>query len=146
MSSKLVVLVYSDSWEPFLFIIKTMASAGKRDIQKFIDPSLTAEPTLPTLAEPPTATSVVAEKTTLVELTADERETHKLLYQAYKDDNLRISTQLEALSKIQDYIINNISSNNIKIIQDKSTIYQMLVALKKHLAPTDRAKEFEITK
>ena len=57
-----------------------MASAGKRDVWKFIDPSLTAEPTLPTLADPPTATSVVAEKTTLVELTADERETYKLLY------------------------------------------------------------------
>ena len=80
MSSKLVILVYSDSWEPFLFIIKTMASAGKRDIWKFIDPSLIAEPTLPTLAEPPTATSVVAKKTTLVKLTANKRETYKLLY------------------------------------------------------------------
>ena len=146
MSSKPVVLVYSDTQEPFLFIIKTMAFAGKRDVQKFINPSLNAEPTLLTLAKPLIATFVVAKKTTLVELTADERETYKLLYQAYKDDNLRISTQLEALSKIQDYIINNISSNNIKIIQDKSTIYQMLIALKKHLALTDRAKEFEITK
>jgi hypothetical protein len=55
---------------------------------------------MPQKSLPSLATSVVAEKTTLVELTADERETHKLLYQAYKDDNLRISTQLEALSKI----------------------------------------------
>ena len=99
-----------------MFIIKTMASAGKRDVWKFINPSLDTEPTLPTLAKPPIATSVIAKKTTLVELTADERETYKLLYQAYKDDNLRISTQLKALSKIQDNIINNISSNNIKII------------------------------
>jgi hypothetical protein len=80
MSSKLVVLVHSDSWEPFLFIIKTMASAGKRDVWKFIDPLLTAELTLLTLAEPLIATSVVAKKITLVELTADERETYKLLY------------------------------------------------------------------
>ena len=129
-----------------MFIIKTIASASKRDIWKFIDPSLTAEPTLPTLADRPTATSVVAEKTTLVELTADERDTYKLLYQTWKDDNIRISAQLEALGKIQDHIINNISMDNIKIIQDKSTIYQMLVSLKKHLAPTDRAKEYEITK
>jgi len=92
MSSKPVVLVHSDTWEPFLFIIKTIASAGKRDVWKFINPSLTAEPTLLTLVEPLTATSVVAKKTTLVQLTADERETYKLLYQAYKDNNLRIST------------------------------------------------------
>jgi hypothetical protein len=80
MSSKPVVLVHSDTWEPFLFIIKTIASTSKRDIWKFIDPSLTAEPTLPTLAKPPTATSVVAKKTTLVKLTANKRDAYKLLY------------------------------------------------------------------
>jgi hypothetical protein len=63
-----------------LFIIKTIAFAGKRDVWKFIDPSLIAELTLLTLAKPPIAIFVVAKKTTLVELTADERETYKLLY------------------------------------------------------------------
>ena len=66
MSSKLVVLVYSDSWEPFLFIVKTMAFAGKRDIWKFINPLLNAEPTLLTLADLLIAISVVAKKTTLI--------------------------------------------------------------------------------
>ena len=80
MSSKPVVLVHSDTWEPFLFIIKTIASAGKRDVWKFINPSLTAEPTLLTLVKPPTATSVVAKKTTLVKLTANKRDMYKLLY------------------------------------------------------------------
>ena len=80
MSSKPVILVHSDTWELFLFIIKTIAFASKRDVWKFIDPSLTAEPTLPTLAKPLTATSIVAKKTTLVKLTADERDMYKLLY------------------------------------------------------------------
>jgi hypothetical protein len=80
MSTKLVILVYSDSWEPFLFIIKIIAFASKRDIWKFIDPLLIAELTLLTLAKPLIATSVVAEKTTLVELTANERDAYKLLY------------------------------------------------------------------
>ena len=80
MSSKLVVLVYSDSWELILFIIKTIASASKRDIWKFIDPSLTVKPTLLTLAKPPIATSIVAKKTTLVKLIANERDAYKLLY------------------------------------------------------------------
>ena len=82
MSSKLVVLVYSNTWEPFLFIIKIIAFAGKRDVWKFINPLLTAELTLLTLADPPIATSVAAEKTMLVKLIAKERETYKLLYQA----------------------------------------------------------------
>jgi hypothetical protein len=80
MSTKLVVLVYSDSWELFLFIIKTIAFASKRDIWKFIDLSLIAELTLLTLIELLIATFVVAEKTTLVKLTADERDAYKLLY------------------------------------------------------------------
>jgi len=66
MLSKPVILVHSNTWEPFLFIIKTIASASKRDIWKFINPSLDTEPTLPTLAEPLIATFVVAKKTTLV--------------------------------------------------------------------------------
>ena len=80
MSSKPVILVNSDSWEPFLFIIKIIASAGKRDVWKFINPTLNIEPTLPTLADPPTAISIATEKTMLVELTAKERDMYKLLY------------------------------------------------------------------
>jgi hypothetical protein len=64
-----------------LFIIKTIAFAGKRDVWKFINPSLIAEPTLFTLADRLIATSIVAKKTMLVKLTADERDTYKLLYQ-----------------------------------------------------------------
>jgi len=63
-----------------LFIIKIIAFASKRDIWKFIDPSLTAKLTLLTLANPPTATSIVAKKTTLVKLTANKRDAYKLLY------------------------------------------------------------------
>jgi hypothetical protein len=80
MSSKPVILVYSDSWEPFLFIVKTIAFAGKRDVWKFIDFTLNIEPTLLTLADLLIATSVAAKKTTLVELTAKERDMYKVLY------------------------------------------------------------------
>jgi hypothetical protein len=80
MLFKPVVLVYSNSWEPYLFIIKTIAFAGKKDIWKFINPLLNAKLILLTLAELLIATFVVAKKTILVELIADKRETYKLLY------------------------------------------------------------------
>jgi hypothetical protein len=63
-----------------LLIIKTIAFASKRDIWKFINPLLIAELTLLTLVELLIATFVVAKKTMLVKLIADERETYKLLY------------------------------------------------------------------
>ena len=63
-----------------MLIIKTIAFASKRDIWKFINPLLIAELTLLTLVELLIATFVVAKKTMLVKLIADERETYKLLY------------------------------------------------------------------
>ena len=63
-----------------MFIIKTMAFAGKKDVWKFINPMLNIEPTSLTLADPPIATLIAAKKTTLVELTAKERDMYKLLY------------------------------------------------------------------
>jgi hypothetical protein len=63
-----------------LFIIKTIAFARKRDIWKFIHPSLNIELILLTLANPLIATSIVAKKTILIELTANERDIYKLLY------------------------------------------------------------------
>jgi hypothetical protein len=63
-----------------LFIIKTIAFASKRDIWKFIDPSLIAEPTLLTLAKPLIATFIVAKKITLIKLIVNKRDAYKLLY------------------------------------------------------------------
>jgi hypothetical protein len=63
-----------------LFIIRIIAFASKRDIWKFIDPSLIAELTLLTLVKLLIATFIVAKKTTLVKLIADKRDAYKLLY------------------------------------------------------------------
>jgi len=57
-----------------LFIIKTIAFARKRDIWKFINPSLNIKPILLTLANSLIATSVVAKKTTLVKLIANKKD------------------------------------------------------------------------
>jgi hypothetical protein len=37
-----------------------------------------------------------------------------------------------------------VSTNNIVYINDKTMVYQMLVALKKRLAPTDYARKLEL--
>jgi hypothetical protein len=63
-----------------LFIIKIIAFISKRDIWKFINPSLIVELTLLTLAKPLTAISIITKKTTLIKLIANERDVYKLLY------------------------------------------------------------------
>ena len=92
-----------------------------------------------------TVNTALANTATVTELTPDQREVFKLLYAQYKDDYARVSLQLESIEKIQEYILNHISMDNISIIKDKETVYQILFALKQHLVPTDQAKEFQIS-
>jgi hypothetical protein len=46
---------------------------------------------------------------------------------------------------VQKHIAATVAASNIVYINDKSTVYQMLVALKKRLAPTDYARKLEIS-
>jgi hypothetical protein len=147
-STKGVILTNGDSWESFLFIIRMMASAGRRDVWSFINPNLKDEPELPkypVLPRPADASPTLQPGTTIANLTPEQRKVYKLLYALYKDDYAIVSLQLEAIEKILEYILTHISLDNIRIIMDKTTVYQILVALKQHLAPTDRAREFQIS-
>jgi hypothetical protein len=50
----------------------------------------------------------------------------------------------EALESIQKHITTTITTRNFVYIQDYSTNWQMLVVLKKYLAPTIQAREVEV--
>ncbi len=82
--------------------------------------------------------------TTLATLISDEREVYKLLYNEYKDNLSLVKQQIESLRQIRNHIVTSISKDNITYLKDKATIYDMLVALKKRLAPTDDARKIEV--
>lgn len=144
MASSKIVLTSSSDWRPWLFIIKSLALGG--NVWKYIDPDLASplpEPTLPTSPEAIEA-SPVARHTTLATLTPDERDVFKLLYNEYKEKLSQVKAEIESLKLIRTHLVTSVSKENVVYIESKEGIHDMLVALKKRLAPTDEARKLEI--
>ena len=74
-----------------------------------------------------------------------ERESFKLLLLMYKEDLAKVKQVLDAIQIVRNHIVTTVSTNNIVYIDDKTTVYQMLVALMKRLAPTDYARKLVLT-
>jgi transketolase N-terminal domain/subunit len=67
-----------------------------------------------------------------------------LLYNKYKDNLSLMKQQIESLRQIRNHIVTSTSKDNIVYLKGKTTIYDILVALKKRLAPTDNARKIEV--
>lgn len=141
-TTKAVILDQPSDWESWLFVVKTIANGG--DTWRFIDPDLELEPVVPNRPEKPKPQSVNPAKTSLLELDATEKETFKLLLSDYKEDLAIAKQVLDTIQTVRKHLVTTVSMNNIVYINDKTTVYQMLVALKKRLAPTDYARKLEL--
>ncbi len=136
-TTKTVVLDEPSDWELWLFVIKTIADRG--DTWPYIDPDLPEEPAVPTRPVMPKITDINLQKNTLSQLDTTEKEMLKLSLAMYKEDLINTNKILDTIQSVCKHIITTISTRNIIYINDKTTVYQMLVALKKRLAPMDYA-------
>ena len=121
-----------------------MAVSG--GVWKYINPDLQTqipEPTRPVAPSPAEASSI-ADHTTFATLSSDEREIFKLLYNEYKESLSLARQEMETLKAIRNHLVTSVSKDNIVYIETKDTIYDMLVALKKRLAPTDEARKLDV--
>jgi hypothetical protein len=141
-TTKTIILDLPSDWESWIFVVKTIANGG--DVWKYINPDLGIEPIVPSRPEMPTPSGINPTKTTLPELDLAEKETFKLLLAIYKEDQSTVKQALDVIQTIRTHIVTTVSINNISYIKDNSTVYQMLVALKKRLAPTDRARKLDL--
>ena len=82
--------------------------------------------------------------TTLCDLDAQEKETFKLMLSVYKEDLAIAKQVLDTIQTVRNHLVTTVSTTNIVYINGKTTVYQMLVALKKRLAPTDYARKLEL--
>ena len=140
--AKTVILDTSADWESWLYVIKTMSINDERDTWEFIDLALPQEPRLPKRPTMPEATDLG--KQSIADLDVDERELFKLMYQQYREVLTQVTKTLETITRIRNFIVSTVSAKNIVYIKKTSTVYQMLVALKKRLAPTDDAKKIQL--
>ena len=83
-TTKTVILDVPSDWEPWLFVVKTIADGG--DTWQYLDPGLAAEPNVLNRPTMPTLQDVNLAKATLLALDAAEKETFKLLLSIYKED------------------------------------------------------------
>lgn len=121
-----------------------MAVSG--GVWRYINPDLEnpiPEPIRP-VAPSPAEASLVEGHTTFASLTPDEREIFKLIYSEYKESLSLARQEMETLKAIRNHLVTSVSKDNIVYIETKDTIYDMLVALKKRLAPTDEARKLEV--
>jgi hypothetical protein len=77
-------------------------------------------------------------------LTPAELDTYKVMLAEYREDLTTVKQVLDTLQTVQNHVVTTVSIINIVYIKDKSTVYQMLVALKKRLALTDYARKLEV--
>lgn len=141
-TSKTVTLNQPSDWKPWLFVVKTIADGG--DIWGYINPDLDTEPVVPIRPEKPAPQEVNSSKNSIVALDPTEKETFKILLSVYKEDLAKANKVLDTIQAVRTYIVKTVSTKNITYIDDKTTVYQMLVALKKRLAPTDYAQKLDV--
>ncbi|ERF70711.1 hypothetical protein EPUS_09493 [Endocarpon pusillum Z07020] len=137
-----ITLTRPEDWDEWMLIVNSMARNG--DVKDLINPDWPIEP--PQLSEPkrPTAADIKPGAASLTELDTGEQKLFTLLREDYKYDMMRYRDRQSALSSIQDFILTRIDRQHLILLGGKETVYQMLTALKKRLAPTDRAREMDV--
>ena len=120
-TTKAVILDQPSHWEPWLFVIKTIADGG--DTWKYINPDLNTEPVIPRRPNKPTPQSINPAKTSLLELDAIEKETYKLFLADYKEDLAVAKQVLNTIQTVRNHIVTTVSTCNIVYINDKTTVY-----------------------
>lgn len=140
--AKTLILDTPKDWETWLFIVKTMAEGA--DVWEFINPELDTVPEVPPRPIIPTAQDIKNTATSLVDLTIEDRELFKLMLANYKEVQQINRRIRDSLIKILDHITTSISKDNVYIIRSCSTARDMLVELKRRLAPTNHAQKLEI--
>ena len=139
-----IILNGPNDWNEWLEVIRTKAIGGK--IWEFVDPSKDKD-SLPILREPsvPMAKDVNPEAATISALSDDEKEELKLLRFNYKHKLSVYERQDTALASLRTYIQETISRTFLPYTFKGDTVYDILVALKKRVAPTDKARKVELT-
>jgi len=110
-----------------------------------VDPSLDNQPEL--LKEPkfPQPSSLTPPAEDFNNLTDEQDKSFQRLERVYRLENKRYQEFRRRIEDLDNHIIHTVSRENLAFIrQDCDTTYLALKALKRQLAPTDRAREIEV--
>jgi Mg2+ and Co2+ transporter CorA len=141
-TTKQVILDRPKDWQPWLFIVKTMAEGS--DVWRYINPEIDTPPVIPPRPIKPTIQQIKAAATSLVDLAVEERDLYKLMLADYKEDQLINKQIRDAIQRILDHMVTTVSKDNLYIIEDLSSVHTMLIELRRRLAPKNQARKLEV--
>ena len=139
-----IILTGPNDWDEWLEVVKTKAEAGK--VWDFVNPAVLKEE-LRVLTRPkvPKAPDVNPEKNTVAGLSSDELDELKLLRYNLKHELQLYERQDTALSTVKVHIQETISRVFLPYTFNQESTYDVLVALRQRVAPSDRARKLELS-
>jgi len=136
-----VILASPNNWDEWIKVIKLKANNNR--LWEYVDPS-TPETNLLKLEVPVRASPKDANsrgKTKLAELDEEEKEELRTLKADHRDDMKLYRKQLLALNTLRSYILSSILRTYLIYTFKCITTYNVLVSLKKRIAPTNNVRK-----
>jgi hypothetical protein len=141
---RLAITLNSPSdWEIWIDMIENRARIA--NVWQFINPTIEKDE-LPMLTSPtfPMSRDVNPRKSIVSELTPEELEELKALRNNYKIRNREYEQQKSSIESLHTLVHETVSRTYYTYLIKKSTLYDMLQALKQRVAPSDKARELEL--
>jgi hypothetical protein len=139
-----VVLKESADWDEWILIVSAMARRG--DVTEYVNLTATTEPAEPARPAIPTFSTVKPGAASLAALDETQQKQLLMLREDFKEISRTYREKRDALKDIEQHIMTTVDRQNILYLDGADTVYQKLMALKKRLAPTDRARTLEVTR
>jgi hypothetical protein len=139
-----VILRESADWDEWILIINAMAKRG--DVREYVNLTAGNEPAEPARPAIPTFSMVEPGATSLADLDETQQKELSMLREDFKEISRTYRERRDALKDIEQHILTTVDRQNILYLDGADTVYQKLMALKKRLALTDRARTLEVTR
>jgi len=101
---------------------------------------------LPTLTAPtePLLTAHNNDATSIAYLTAAQQKLYQWEYERWERKDLDFKRQKKALAEFNSEISKTIAAKHLYLIKNKDTLYERLLTLQKHLAPSDVTRQRDL--
>lgn len=139
-----LILESPRDWQVWYEAIRRRAVAN--EIFQYINPDQAEKPIPPTVPIEPNHTTIDPDSESYDDLTNAEKEKYKFLIGKYRTALDRHNILRKRFIDIENVIQDTIAVGLRPHIRGKDHPYDVLKALKKRLAPTDRARRLELTR
>jgi hypothetical protein len=137
-----IILEASKDWIRWYEAVRRSADA--KEVLDFVDIDADTQPVQPQRPVEPEYTDVKPGAAAWIALSADEKEQYRFLTQKYRMKLDLYKEQKKALNELQDFIHNTVAAHLAPLMDGLSTVYDILQALKKRLALTDRTRRLQL--